>query len=144
MKKLVFILAVLTFFSCKQSEYITIVDRNGNELAKVNVEIANTNQLRQTGLMYREKLDKNSGMLFVFEQEQILSFWMKNTYIALDIAYISKDFQIIDIFPLTPLSQKSVISSDLAKYALEVNAGFYRNNNINIGAYIKIPEHILW
>lgn len=91
-----------------------------------------------TGLMFIKKLDENLGILFVTREEQTLSFWMKNTYIPLDIAYINKNLEIVDIHTMKPLDLTSIKSQHPASYALEVNAGYFKKHNIKIGDKIKI------
>ena len=67
---------------------------------RINVEIASNEGARTKGLQSREELSDNSGMLFIFEEPKILSFWMKNTYIPLSIAYLDENYKIIEIFNL--------------------------------------------
>lgn len=109
--------------------------------AMIYVEVADHTQERIRGLMFRTSLDENSGMLFVFDKEQQLSFWMKNTLIPLDIIFIGNDLKIVDLKenfqPCMPDADCEVYTS-LAKYALEVNAGFVRENGIKIGDKIGI------
>lgn len=106
----------------------------------LTVELADTPEKRQTGLMNRDKLDSDAGMLFVFEEERQVSFWMKNTSIPLSIAYIGKDGRIREIRELEPFSQKSVKSSRSVKYALEVNCGYFVNQGISEGDKIEFPS----
>ena len=106
----------------------------------INVEIADTPDLLAQGLMFRETLDKNSGMLFKFPDVIYASFWGKNTYLPLDIAFISKNGIVSDILEIVPLSTRTVHSSIPCKYALEVNSGYFKENGIGVGAKIKIDE----
>ena len=95
---------------------------------KFEVEIANTNESRQKGLMFRESLEKNKGMLFVFDYEEKHSFWMKNTLLPLDIIWISKDKKIVDIQAMQPCTEdpcKSYQPIANSKYVLEVGAGIF-------------------
>ena len=90
-----------------------------------NVEIAQTTEQRQQGLMRRESLAENAGMFFVFEEEDFYAFWMKNTLIPLDIIWISADMNVVDLHTLQPCETKecpSVQPKEKAKYVLEVNA----------------------
>jgi uncharacterized membrane protein (UPF0127 family) len=109
---------------------------------KLNIEVAKTDQERQKGLMNRTSLKPNDGMLFIFDTEQILSFWMKNTLIPLSIAYVNSECVIIDIQDMLPETNqhnlKSYISKKPAKYAIETNIGWFKKNNLNVGAKIKI------
>ena len=112
-----------------------VLNINGRPLY---VEIASTPEERQKGLMFRKNLGENNGMLFIFEKEKILSFWMKNTYIPLSIAFIDKNGVIVDIFDMKPFSLKPVVSTLKCKYALEVNRGFFSRCGIKVGDKIDL------
>lgn len=103
----------------------------------INVEIADTPQERARGLMFREKLNQDQGMLFVFEGEQDTYFWMKNMYIPLDMVWINWDKEIVDmkenISPCTQEKCEVIMSSKQAKYVLEVNAGKIKNIGLKLG-----------
>lgn len=128
------LLIALTLFSCGK-EYVEL-DLNGTTLM---AEVAKTDQERQTGLMNRDSLDENKGMIFVFDSEKRVSFWMKNTRIPLSIAYIGKDGTIYEIYDLEPYSlepRPSKRSSIL--YALEVNRGYFNRVGITPGTKIDL------
>lgn len=93
-----------------------------------------------TGLMGRKYLKSNHGMLFDFGKEKPLSFWMANTYIPLQIAFIDQHGKIGKIADMTPLSTRSVSSDGKYRYALEVNEGWFNQNGIQVGAQVNIPE----
>jgi hypothetical protein len=115
------------------------ISNNYNKSVFLRVEIADTDSRRQTGLMYRGSLDENSGMLFVFENEHRLNFWMKNTLIPLSIAYIGRNGLIKDIINMKPLDTSVTYpSSGPALYAIEVNAGWFKKNNITVGCRINL------
>lgn len=105
----------------------------------LNVEIADTPEKRRLGLMHRVKLKDNSGMLFIFDRESIQAFWMKNTFIDLDIGFFNKEKALIEIREMRGLhsaSQKDIprISSQFpAQFALEVPKGWFRKNRIGLG-----------
>ena len=108
----------------------------GKNLIKINAELADDNQERAKGLMFREHLNENSGMLFIFENEEQQTFWMKNTLIPLDIIFIDKAFKIIDIKYAIPCDKdpcRLYESTKPAKYVLEMNGNFTSINNIKIG-----------
>ncbi len=100
------------------------------------VELADTHLKREMGLMNRKHLSKNNGMLFKFPYNTRLSFWMKDTYIPLDIAFLDEAGKILQINEMIPLSTRPVYSSGPCKYALEVNRGWFEQNNIKEGQYI--------
>jgi uncharacterized membrane protein (UPF0127 family) len=116
------------------------IERAGQEIAVVRAEIARTQEERNNGLMFRKKLPDGEGMLFVFEADQVLSFWMKNTYIPLSIAYIASDGRIIDIKELYPRDKSSVVSSRSVRYALEAPQGWFSRAGVRTGDIVKIPE----
>lgn len=94
---------------------------------------------RQKGLMNREILGENEGMIFVFEKEDKVSFWMKNTSIPLSIAYINKQGKILEIYDLKPFSLEAVQSKRSSiLYALEVNRGYFSKNDISVGDIIDL------
>lgn len=104
----------------------------------LQVEIAQTQEAASLGLMFRESLPEDQGMLFVFPRQQILSFWMRNTFIPLDIAFIDEAGVIVDIQRMAPLDESiHYISAAPALYALEVNAGWFEKRGIKVGAKVK-------
>ena len=102
-----------------------------------DLEIAQTKEQRKQGLMFREKLDSDKGMLFIFEKEGIYPFWMKNTLISLDIIWISEKNQIVYIShnnsPCQDNDCSSINPEEKAKYVLEINAGKAAEINLKIG-----------
>jgi uncharacterized membrane protein (UPF0127 family) len=121
-----------------QLPVLTIISSRG-ERVPVQVEIADTPDQRQTGLMGRSALAEDAGMLFIFDQEQILSFWMKNTLIPLSIAYVDAEGRIVDIQDMQPLDETSHPSAEPARYALEVNQGFFAERGVMIGDVVELP-----
>jgi uncharacterized membrane protein (UPF0127 family) len=103
------------------------------------VEVADDPWEHQRGLMFREYLPDNMGMLFIFPYPQRLHFWMKNTYIPLSIAYISSDWKILEIYDMEPLSERLVSSKNKVQYALEVNRGYFQRKGIKVGDRVKFP-----
>ena len=102
--------------------------------AQLWVEVAEDEKSRTQGLMYRRQMPGDEGMLFVFEYPQSLSFWMKNTYLPLDIAFVARDGRILNILYMKPLDESQrYISQDPALYAIEANAGWFQQNGIKAG-----------
>jgi len=99
----------------------------------INVDIADSEQERAYGLMYRKSMPDSCGMLFVFEAAAVQSFWMRNTYIPLSIAYIDENGIIVRIKDMEPLDLTSVTSDYPAQYALEVNKGWFKKRGIKEG-----------
>src|SRR3989304_250741 len=106
---------------------------------ELEVEVATIFEEHFLGLMYRDKLEENDGMLFVFPKEKFLSFWMKDTRIPLSIAFIKADGRIIQIESMKPYTLDTHISKEKAKYALEMNEGWFRVHNVREGDAVKIP-----
>jgi uncharacterized membrane protein (UPF0127 family) len=90
--------------------------------------------------MYRKTLADGRGMLFVFDRDQIMSFWMKNTLIPLSIAFISKDGRILEIRDMEPLDETSVRSGRSARYALEAPRGWFGRAGIKTGDMVVLDE----
>ena len=106
----------------------------------LEVEIANTPELRTKGLMNRNELSDNSGMLFIFPKDSRPAFWMKNTPLALSLAFIASDGTIRQIEKLSPYSLEPVKSSRSIRYALEVNQGWFTERGISPGDIITFPD----
>ena len=126
----------LMFSSCSSSNLdkktIKIQKQDGT-FVSVIAEIADTEESRTYGFMNRKKIPDGTGMLFVFDYDQVLSFWMKNTPTALSIAYITSDGYIKDIFDMKPFSLSSVVSTGYVRYALEVPKGWFDKVGIKKG-----------
>ena len=117
---------------------LDLLQSNGDLISTLNIEIANSPYERETGLMYRTSMEKNQGMLFVFDEESILTFYMKNTYMSLDLIFISEKKEIISIYKNAKPNDLSSISSKLpSKYVLEVIQGVSDNLNLKIGDKIN-------
>ena len=104
---------------------------------KFTAEVAYTDADRELGLMHRRMLPENRGMLFVFPQAAPLSFWMMNTHIPLSIAFIDDAGTIINITDMKPLTTDTHNSARPARYALEMNQGWFRKRGIRPGAKIE-------
>ena len=120
---------------------ISTVTISAGARVPVEVEIADTDAERQTGLMRQNVLPENAGMLFVFEGEQTLSFWMRDTLIPLSIAYIDAEGRIVDIQDMQPLDDvpPHYVSAEPAQYALEVNQGFFEERGVVVGDTVELP-----
>jgi len=113
------------------------IERAGAESVAITVEVAETEAERAQGLMYRKKLPDGKGMLFIFDRDQQLSFWMKNTVIPLSIAFISSNGRIVEIKNMQPLDLSSVRSSRSVRYALETPQGWFDRVDIKPGDTVK-------
>jgi uncharacterized membrane protein (UPF0127 family) len=101
------------------------------------VEVAQTEQQRNLGLMHRKTLGQNAGMWFVFDRSHPYCFWMKNTLIPLSIAFVNENNVIVDLFDMKPLSETPVCATQAVLYALEVNQGWFDQHRIVPGMTIK-------
>lgn len=106
---------------------------------EVAVEIAEKDQDRQRGLMFRKSMPETSGMLFVFDQQKEMAFWMKNTCIPLDMIFVSEDGTIVGIEENTPTLSLDTFSPGCpSKYVIETNAGFTRKHGILSGQKVNL------
>ena len=113
-----------------------------NELL-TDIEVVSKFEERREGLMFRKSISKNYGMFFIWDYKRQQCMWMKNTSLSLSVAYISNRGEILEIYDMVPFSKKSVCSKNSVRYALEVNRGWFKKNNINIGDSINIKGIIL-
>lgn len=128
-------LVLLTQNPHSGKEQITIINSAGQEI-QIHVEIADEWPEMEKGLMYRESLPEDEGMLFIFPQSGVYPFWMKNTLIPLDAIYISADGTIVDILQMEPCIADpcpNYTPGAEALYVLEVNKGFSERHGIEIG-----------
>ncbi|MCP3466417.1 MULTISPECIES: DUF192 domain-containing protein [unclassified Bradyrhizobium] len=135
---------VLVFAACASPiraasfQPLEIATKNGVQV--FSVEMATTEEEKTTGLMYRKELADGKGMLFDFSPEQEVTMWMKNTYISLDMIFISADGRILRIAENTePLSTKIIPSRGLARAVLEVPAGTAQKYGIRPGDRVAHP-----
>jgi uncharacterized membrane protein (UPF0127 family) len=103
------------------------------------LEYANNFELRAQGLMHREDMCNNCGMLFNFQQTKYAGMWMKNTLISLDVAFIRADGKITDIKAMQPHDLTTTGSSEQVLYAWEMNQGWFARNAIQVGDTVVIP-----
>lgn len=126
----------------KQGELIFVDTADSDTLAVIDIEIADNDQETAQGLMYRTSMPENAGMLFLMKTEQMQSFWMKNTYIPLDMIFVNSQKEIVTIrHNTTPMKESSYYSTKPALYVVEVNAGFCRKNNIKEGDKIEFSSN---
>lgn len=118
---------------------VTVTSADGERTVTLAVEVANRSDQRQRGLMFRESMDEMAGMLFVFRGERLGGFWMKNTLIPLDIAYLAEDGAVVDIVYGVPHSLQILTPSQGYHYTLEVNGGWFERQGFGIGDIVAIP-----
>lgn len=129
--------ALVLLTACSQSPHVDIVAPDGKPRAEVHVEIADNESKRETGLMYRNHLADDSGMIFVFQSSTRLNFWMKNTEIPLDMIFADATGKVVGIVrnaePYTETPRG--VNAD-AEYVLEVNGGFAAQHHIEPGDHL--------
>ena len=103
----------------------------------VRADVANTEATRQIGLMFRPKMAKQDGMLFVFPEVAYHAMWMRNTLIPLSVAYMNERGVIVSIHEMQALSEAVHQAAGPVRYALEMNAGWFGSNKVNVGDTIK-------
>ncbi len=103
----------------------------------LRVELADTDESRRIGLMYRRSMAENQGMLFVYEQPGLHAMWMKNTLIPLSVAFIDRDGRIINIEDMAPQTLESHGARAEASYSLEVNLGWFSKHGIKSGDRVE-------
>jgi uncharacterized membrane protein (UPF0127 family) len=106
--------------------------------------IADTDVTREFGLMNITEADLpvDRGMIFVFDQDRLLSFWMRNTVIPLDIAYIRSDGTIVKTHTMQPLDERGYPSIEPARFALEVRAGQFAQWGVQAGDHVELPAEL--
>jgi len=107
-----------------------------------SVEVAHTEPARVQGLMFRQSLGENDGMLFVFSHPERYSMWMMNTDIPLSVAFLDEQGVILNIADMIPRTATAHSSAGAAKYALEMNLGWFAARNIKPGQRIKGLEKV--
>jgi uncharacterized protein len=118
-----------------------VVLKTGASTNRVKVEIVRTPEDRARGLMFRKQLPQSQGMLFIFDAEEIQSFWMENTYIPLDMIFINTKLEVVGVVEnASPLTRTSRRVDTPSLYVLEVNAGFARQHGIGKGTRVTLEE----
>lgn len=113
-----------------------------SQILALSADVADTPETQQTGLMYVYQMPQDKGMLFVFDGDQIRSFWMQNTYIQLDMLFINSAGVIVDINEQAqPLSTTTYSSRAPARYVLEVNGGWCAANGVKVGDTVLIDGY---
>lgn len=108
----------------------------------VRAEVANTTDSRRLGLMFRDQLPENNGMVFVYEAEGLHAMWMKNTLIPLSVAFIDKRGRIINIEQMAPQTEDTHAAKAQAAYSLEMNQGWFKKRGIKPGDHVTGLERL--
>lgn len=124
----------MDYYNFTKEGELSFTDSLGTPKTKIDLEFADNEYERELGLMKRVEMKENQGMLFIFPDEQIRSFWMRNTLISLDIIFVNADMKIVTIHKnTTKLSDQTYPSTKPAQYVVEVVAGYTDRHNIQVG-----------
>ena len=136
-----FISTIFVLFSCGQKKLETKdleIKKDSGQIVVINTELAKTEEEQMYGFMNRKNIPDGTGMLFIFKDDRIASFWMKNTPTPLSIACIDYSGKIKDIFDMTPFSLATIVSTGYVRYALEVPQGWFEKNGVKVGDYLDL------
>ncbi len=130
---------VLSYFASKEQTESFFVAKLAEQ--EIVLEIADNEFLRTKGLSERESLGENEGMIFVFDEDtEGLSFWMKNTYIPLDIIFLNSELEVVHIIEDVPICQEDPCPAyeyeGEARFVIEMNAGWSKKNDLELGTYL--------
>lgn len=117
----------------------TVVVTDGESPSELTVEIADEPAERARGLMFRDELADDAGMLFVFPGDTQVGFWMKDTTIPLSIAFIAADGTIVDVQDMQPLVKELTRAPGPYRYALEVNQGWFPRHGYGVADVVEVP-----
>jgi uncharacterized membrane protein (UPF0127 family) len=106
---------------------------------QIDAQVAQTNEQRATGLMWRKEMPQHEGMLFVFEQASMQCFWMKNTLLPLSTAFVADDGTIVNIEDMKPQTLDSHCSQKPVRYVLEMNQGWSKKKGLAAGSRLSGP-----
>ena len=128
-----------TAYSFTKEGELSFLSAKGGTISQIDVEVADDDEQRQRGLMFRDKMDENQGMIFLFDKEAPQAFWMHNTILPLDIIYINSQMEIVHIAKnAKPFDDSSLPSIKPAQYVVEVNGGYTDKLGIKDG------DKIVW
>jgi uncharacterized membrane protein (UPF0127 family) len=124
--------------ACGADPKVTITTQQGREVV-FQVEVADSPAKRELGLQYRRELASDRGMIFLFSEESLQTFWMKNTPIPLDMIFISRDLKVVGVVEQTvPFSLDSRSVAAPSQYVLEINGGLAKHHGIQAGDRVRL------
>ena len=130
-----FLSLLLIIFSLSSIAQIDATFINKN--VSLTLIVSNTDATRRKGLMNQKILETNTGMIFIWPSSKRQCMWMKDTPLPLSVAFISSNGRILEIYDMVPFSEESICSIQRARMAVEVNQGWFKNNNIIVGDTIN-------
>jgi len=126
--------ALLTFAQAQEPQSNLQRTKLSAGMYQIDVQIAQTPEQRQIGLMFRKEMPQAEGMIFVFEQPATQCFWMKNTLLPLTAAFVADDGRIVNLVDMKPMSEDSHCSKEPVRFVLEMNQGWFSRKNIKEGS----------
>lgn len=123
-----------------QPDRVIVFTNGSGDEVPLNVEVADSPDLRSEGLMNRESLAEDAGMLFIWPEDSASGFWMKDTLIPLSVAFVGEDGTILHIADMEPLDETLHRSPEPFRYAVEVNQGWFEENGIGVGDVLDVGE----
>ena len=140
MRAIFFLISALLAFKAG-AQQLPVVELSTGMLL-IHAEVADDMGSRMQGLMYRESLPTNAGMVFVFDENALHCMWMKNTLVPLSVAFIDEAGAIINIADMQPKSEESHCAAKPARFALEMNKGWFAQRGIKAGAKLRGLEKL--
>jgi hypothetical protein len=137
----VLLIAALAGCEHRQSDLPVVSMKIGSK--SFDIEIASTPVAQETGLMKRDSMPADHGMIFVFPDEQLREFWMKNTRFPLDIVFLDTSGKVVSIKQMRAYDQHTTSSDAPARFAIELNDGAAVNAGISAGDRVTIPSQVL-
>jgi len=128
----IFVFIFIAYLAATHADTLRLLDLKIRGV-EISAEVADTPATRAQGLMHRKQLAKNRGMLFIFPQPDYYSMWMVNTLIPLSVAFLDEQGVILNIADMAPLTEESHGAIAPAKFALEMNRGWFKAHNIKAG-----------
>jgi uncharacterized protein len=134
-RRFLFALTCLSFILVAEAQQAPVLDLSAG-MYRIEAEVMNTQRGRMRGLMQRESMPPQHGMLFVFDADAQHCMWMKNTLLPLSVAFLDRNGRVINIEEMQPESEDNHCAAKPARFALEMNAGWFRKRGIGPGAII--------
>ena len=129
-------------YQFKKQGILIFYSSNRDSITQINIEIAENEKDQQMGLMFRNSMSDSIGMLFIFQSQELRNFWMKNTYLSLDIIFVNSQNEIVKIQSNTePLTEDLYPSERPAQFVVEVNSGFTEKFKIQEGDRIQFRKY---
>ena len=126
---LVVLIGLLAVTGCSRGQALNAIDvefvhPDGSKTGPVALEVASTDGERMKGLMYRREMGRDQGMIFIFPRTEIHSFWMKNTYLSLDMIFLDESLSVVGVLDhVPPLNEQARSVGKAGRYVIELNAG---------------------